>query len=448
MIFYRHTAADGQNITDGEQKMAQDKIQCDCVVIGGGAAGMMAAISAAANHAEVVIIEHTKRIGSKILQTGNGKCNFTNLDMRSAMYQNENKTFVETVLKQFDAQAAIEFFEQIGVYAKSKNGYVYPNSETASSLQDALRMELDRLRVQIWTECHIKRIQSGQTDGGKGPSSGFVVYTDCGCLQTRTIILATGSKAAPKTGSDGSGYGLAKALGHRIKKPLPALVQLISSHPLCRSMAGVRSTGRITLLVDGTVCDSDFGEVQYTEYGISGIPVFQISHPAVLAVDLHKEVRVQIDMLPDYEINTLSKQCVHRLQKEPDKTVEQFFSGLLNKKLVTAAAKKAGADSQARAGKAGMPVLLKILAQMKAFEFEIVDFKSFEQGQVCQGGVCLEQIDAHTMQSLLCEGVYFAGEIVDVDGKCGGYNLQWAWSSGFTAGVSAAKMALSAKHKI
>lgn len=425
--------------------MAQDRKQCDCVVIGGGAAGMMAAISAASNHAEVVIIEHTKRIGSKILQTGNGKCNFTNLNMTSEMYQNENKAFVETVLKQFDAQAAIDFFQQIGVYAKSKNGYVYPNSETASSLQDAFRMELDRLRVQVWTECHIRQIN--QTDGDKPSSSGFVVHTDRGSLRTRTIILAAGSKAAPKTGSDGSGYEIARAFGHRIKKPLPALVQLVSSHPLCKSMAGVRSTGRITLLIDGKTCDSDFGEVQYTDYGISGIPVFQISHPAVLAVDLHKDVRVQIDMLPDYKMDILARQCRQRLQKEPDKTVEQFFSGLLNKKLVTAAAKKAGADSQSKVRKAGMPLLLKILAQMKNFEFEIVDFKSFEQGQVCQGGVCLEQIDAHTMQSLLCEGLYFAGEIVDVDGKCGGYNLQWAWSSGFTAGISAASAAASMKHR-
>lgn len=416
--------------------MAENELTCDCAVLGGGAAGMMAAITAAGKHAQVVVIEHTKRIGSKLLQTGNGKCNFTNLNMTMDMYQNDNTEFVRTVIEQFDVPSVLAFFKKIGVYSRERNGYIYPHSETAASLQDALRLELERLHVRVVAACEIDTIECAVQ--GHEENDGFCLYGGGWTIKARTLIMATGSKAAPKTGSDGSGYELAKRLGHHIRKPLPALVQLVSPDKLCRAMAGVRSTGLAALFIDGNMAAQDLGEIQYTDYGISGIPVFQISRYAVQAVDLHKKVWVTVDMLPDFALESLLEELAERMHYEGQKTLEQFFAGILNKKLVYAAAKQCGMESGGLVSAAGFHGIKKILKQMKCFRLDITGFKSFENAQVCQGGVRLDEIDAATMQSKLHKGLYFAGELADVDGRCGGYNLQWAWSSGYVAGRSAA----------
>ena len=361
--------------------MKADKFKCGCAVVGGGAAGMMAALTAAGQGVNVILIEHTKRLGSKLLQTGNGKCNFTNLDMGKEHFQNEDREFVGKVLESFQVSDTLEFFKEIGIYSRQRGGYVYPNSETAASLQDALRAEVERSGVIVYTECQVERI--------KRERGGFVLETNQGRINADTLILATGSKAAPKTGSDGSGYILAKSLSHSIIKPLPALVQLTSDNRQCKVMAGVRSTGRVTIYADGKKLAEDLGEIQYTEYGISGIPVFQVSRYAVKAKDRKKEVLAVVDMLPEFSEEELREDIRKRLEKEENKDIVSFFAGLLNKKLVQGVVKSVGAES---------------------------------------------------MESRLCRGLYFAGELLDVDGKCGGYNLQWAWSSGYLAGKSAAEV--------
>lgn len=410
-------------------------IKCDCLVIGGGAAGMMAAITASGNNSKVIIAEHTKRIGSKILQTGNGKCNFTNLLMDENKFQNDDKEFVKKVLSKFGVSDTLAFFKKIGVYYKEKNGYVYPNSETAASLQNALRLEVMHKGVEVLNEFNINKCTLSK-DG-----KCFDITASDMTIKAKTVIIATGSKAAPKTGSDGSGYGLAKQLGHTIVKPLPALVQLISDDRLCKTMAGVRSTGKVTLYINDKEIIHEHGEIQYTDYGISGIPVFQISRYAVKAVDLNKKVYTTIDMLPVYSYEELVSDTKKRMKYESYKTIEEYFSGLLNKKLVAAVAKRAKCDINAKMSNVKFEKVLEIIELMKDFRVDITGFKSFENAQVCQGGVSLDEINPETMESKLHKGLYFAGEVVDVDGKCGGYNLQWAWSSAYLAGNSA-------KHKI
>ncbi len=409
--------------------MAQDKKCYDCIVIGGGAAGMMAAITAAKQGAKAAIIEHTKRLGNKILQTGNGKCNFTNRYMDVSMYQNEDKDAVKNVISRFDVDDVIEFFRGLGVYAKERGGYVYPHSETAASVNDALRLEVENQKITVFTECEIL--------SAKPDTVGFNVKTTAGYMHAEKLILSTGSKASPKSGSDGSGYELAGKFGHKIKKPLPALVQLVSSNPYCKAMAGVRSSGTAALYIDGVFAAEDTGEIQYTDYGISGIPVFQLSRHAVLALDRGKSVSVCINMLNDISPETLYQDIENRLAQNSTKTIEQYFSGIVNKKLVYAAAKTANVDVSKTAAQAGAKGLRKVVDALECFRFDITGFKGFEQAQVCQGGVRLSEVDEHTLESKLCPGLYFAGEILDVDGKCGGYNLQWAWSSGYVAGVSA-----------
>lgn len=396
----------------------------DCIVAGGGASGIMAAVTAARNGLKVLLIEGTEKLGSKILQTGNGKCNFTNYDMNSGMFNNDNKEFIEKALNKFNQYEAVDFFKSIGIFPKDRNGYVYPHSETAASLREALLIELDDREVDIVTGVAVhKVIRVNET---------FVINDR---FFGKTFILAAGSKAAPKTGSDGSGYDVAAALSHTIIKPLPALVQLISDNKLCKIAVGVRSTGSINLYCnESQYCE--YGEIQYTDYGISGIPVFQLSHYAVKGVDMNKKVFADIDMIPDYSREELME-YVRNTVNTSCKTIEQLFSGILNRKLVVMACERCHIDSGMPASHENIKKIDMVIAAMKKFRFNITGYKSFDNAQVCQGGVSLDEINPDTMESCIVEGIYFAGEIMDVDGKCGGYNLQWAWTSGYIAGMSA-----------
>jgi predicted Rossmann fold flavoprotein len=398
------------------------KILYDCIVVGGGAAGMMSAVTAARKGACVLLLEGTSKTGTKILQTGNGKCNFTNYNMSAEMFNSENKEFVANALAQFNQNDVIDFFRSIGVFPKEKNGYVYPHSETAASVREALINELFRLHVEVVTNEPAVSIEKRD------------VFTVNGTYKGKTIILAAGSKAAPKTGSDGSGYILAKKMGHTVVKPLPSLVQLVSDDKICKKMAGVRSTGSVSIYVGSDVY-SDYGEIQYTDYGISGIPVFQISHQAVKGLDSGKKVFAEIDMIPDYSEDELMDYVAESVKAAP-KNIDQLFSGILNKKLVLAVCEKEGIKADVKITEKNIDLAGKAVAAMKNFKIQISGNKSFENAQVCQGGVELSEINPQNLESRLVSGLYFAGEIMDVDGKCGGYNLQWAWTSGYIAGMN------------
>lgn len=415
------------------------KYICDCMVVGGGAAGMMAAIAAAKQGVRVILIEHTQRLGAKILQTGNGKCNFTNMHIDALCYQNKDTEFVMRVLDCFSVKDTLDFFEEIGIYHKEKNGYVYPHSETAASLQTALRYELDKLGVEVFVDTDIISVKK---DGDL-----FCIKTENEIFSCCSCILATGSKAAPKTGSDGTGYAFAKKFGHHIVKPLPALVQLTSDNKFCKVMSGVRSTGKVSVFVNDTCIASDTGEIQYTDYGISGIPVFQVSRHAVCAIDRKHTVKAVIDMLPDFSEDLLVKQSFFRLYNNGSQDIISFFSGLLNKKLVQAAVKSCGYLQDMTAEQIGKRGIANIIRTFKSFSFNITGSRSFDMAQICQGGVSLADVSSQDMQSKKCNGLFFAGELLDVDGKCGGYNLQWAWSSGYLAGSSAAQYSIIRKGR-
>lgn len=402
----------------------------ECIIIGGGAAGMMAAITLAGYGIDTSIIEHTARIGTKLLQTGNGKCNFTNLNMDASMYQNADTEWVMKVIRKFDVEAVLKFFKDIGVYYKEKNGYVYPLSMTAASLQNALKLELENRKVRVHTDTAVKSI----VKLNKPSYTGFCIECEGIDYIADTVIIATGSKASPKTGSDGSGYELAKQLGVKIIKPLPALVQLVGEDKnICRIAAGVRGYGRIELYVDGKKLSEDIGEIQYTDYGISGIPVFQVSRYAVRALDQKKNVQAFIDMLPDIGKEEIDYIVTQRIINEGFKTVEQFFEGMLNKKLVAMVCRRCNVDVGVKTASLDSKELSGLLWNMKHFNIHITGSKGFENGQICQGGVALNEVSSDDMQSLKVGGLFFAGEILDVDGRCGGYNLQWAWSSGWLA---------------
>ncbi len=402
----------------------------DCVVIGGGAAGLMAAITAARQHRSVAIIEHTPKLGTKLLQTGNGKCNFTNTYMESSCFH-ENGSRAMQVIHQFNEKQTIHFFESIGIFSKEKNGYIYPHSETSFSLRDALISEIKRLGVYCITSFVIDEIHSS--------SVGFKINQH---IVAKTIIFATGLKAAPKTGSDGSILPFIQEMGQPIIDILPALVPLeCSPHfkKICDLMAGVRSFGQVTAYCKGKKIASDTGEIQYTDYGISGIPVFQISHSVVKQLHKGNPIYVVIDMIPDFSEKKLMDYIDRYYDIYSYKTIEDFFGGLIHTKLIKGVAQKCGYKSLKTLGEYKKKDIKQLIMECKQFKMDIEGYKSFDRAQVCQGGVDMSYIDIHTMQSTLVKGVYFAGELVDIDGICGGYNLQWAWSSGYVAGYHAAR---------
>ncbi len=406
-----------------------DKIRI--AIIGAGASGMTAAVTAAKQGAEVTLYEQNDRVGKKILATGNGKCNLSSLNFTMDQYYCKDKEKLQKIFNAFSTWDTVSFFESMGLMVKSKNEGLYPYSEQASSVLDVLRMELERNQVRVKTAAPIKKIAF------HAESNEFEVEDETGSFACYDrLILACGSPASMK-GSDMSGYKLAEGFGHKINPVVPGLVQLKSDEGFCRALAGVRCTARITLVIDGHPEGEETGEVQFTEYGVSGIPVFQISRVAAYALKEGKDVKLLADFFPDQEEKAFLHLSALRYESQKDKTLEEFLTGTLNKKLNMVLIKRNGLKPGMKAEDAGFGKVKELLMQSRNFPVHISGVNSMENAQVCAGGVDFEEIDIQ-MQSVKIPGLYFAGEIVDVDGKCGGYNLQWAWTSGYVAGMNAA----------
>ena len=398
-------------------------------VIGGGASGMMAAVTAASEGARVILLEHKDRIGKKILSTGNGRCNFTNIHQEPICYHSEDPLFPWEVVERFNAQAVISFFLQLGVYSKNRNGYIYPNSDQASAVLDAFRMELDRLKVEIRTGVECREIRPGK--------KGFTVLTDQGPVRADRVILCAGSKAAPTTGSDGSGYDLAKKLGHRILPVLPALTALKCEEKFFKSIAGVRANGSVSIWSGDECIAKDTGEIQLTDYGISGIPVFQVSRYASKLLYEKKETDAVLDFMPDFTKTQTDAFLRARAKTRPDKSAEMFLIGLFHKKLCDLWIRLSEIPRQRKAGELTEDEIARLTDLIKEFRVRVRETNPYDKAQVCCGGVDTREVDPETLESVYVPGIYFAGEILDVDGMCGGYNLTFAWASGYVAGKAA-----------
>ena len=404
-------------------------------IIGGGAAGMTAAIRAARTGAKVTIYERNDRVGKKILSTGNGKCNFSNEKMSADCYYGSGAALVDAIYKSFGVKETKDFFEGLGMRIKDRDGYLYPASGQASTVLDVLRYELERLAVKVHTNRQVIDIAADQ--------NGLTVETDDHSKEVYdAVILACGGKAAPKTGSDGQGFLLAKRLGHRIVPAVPALVALRCSEGFFKRVAGVRCEAKLTLYIDGQSVCSEQGELQWTDYGISGIPVFQFSRSVSYALMESRNVEVKINLMPDFAEEDGGDAAdlfwKERWKRQNGQSMEHFVTGLVNKKIGLLFLKLAGIKEAEKAGNVSAFCREKLENYYRSFTVTIEGTNSFDQAQVCAGGVdCREVTD--TLESRIVPGIFFAGEILDIDGICGGYNLQWAWSSGITAGQAAAK---------
>ena len=407
-------------------------------IIGGGPSGMAAAIAAARQGADVTILERNDRLGKKILSTGNGKCNLGNLDLSVDAYYGNDMAFVRNTLERFSEKDTVSFFNKLGLMIKDRNGYLYPASEQAATVLDVLRFELQALGVLVITECKVNHIRKDQRTGEILVSDGANEYI------FDAVILACGSKAAPKTGSDGSGYKLARQLGHSLIPTVPALVQLKCSEDYLKAVAGVRADAQIRVLRDSHAVDQnekyvavERGELQLTEYGISGIPVFQLSRQVNYILREKEQVRVEIDFLPDYSIEDIEKLCIERSKiVGKERTVEEFFTGMLNKKIMLLFMKLAGLKGQTPVEDADPRKIKQVYELCKNWCVTVNGSNSYDNAQVCAGGVDTAEI-TENFESRLVPGVYIVGELLDVDGKCGGYNLHWAWASGVLAGAHA-----------
>ncbi|MCI5918644.1 MAG: NAD(P)/FAD-dependent oxidoreductase [Roseburia sp.] len=411
----------------------------DVLIIGGGASGLVAAISAARCGAKTVILEHMDRVGKKILATGNGKCNYTNSKQGITKYRGDDPAFVLPVFEQFGFEETVTFFEDLGISPKIKNGYYYPASEQAASVLDVLRMELSYQKVAIETDCTITSISKKK--------DGFEVSTNLGCFCAKKILFSTGLKASPKSGSDGSAIPYIEKLGHHFADIVPALVQLQGKQPFFKALAGIRAEIQANLYINGAFSTSESGELQLTDFGVSGIPIFQLSRFASKALKQKKEVYILLDFQP-----SLGKKALKQLLSErmhlfgKNKTAEESLIGLFHKKLIPVLLKESQIALHVPAKDVTESQLDVLSNTIKKLRVDVIGTKSFEQAQVCAGGVKTAEIDAKTLESKVVPGVYFAGEVIDIDGTCGGYNLQWAWSSGYVAGKHMAE-AVSANEK-
>lgn len=398
-------------------------------IIGAGAAGMMAAIQAARSGGEVTLFEKNERLGKKILMTGNGKCNLTNKSFSLDDYNSTNKEFLSVFFSRFGVEDTIVFFQELGLLLKNKAGYLYPLSEQASTVLDVLRFEIKRLEIQVITEEEVTSLHRKKD---------FLVQTKKQNYHFDNILITTGGKACPKSGSDGTGFQFASKLGHHIIDPVPALVQLKCSGDFWKLIAGVRCDANIKLTVGNQEKAVERGELQITDYGISGIPIFQLSRYAAYGIQNRQTVNAFIDFLPDYSLEDLLTSAQEHYKIRKQDTAEEFFTGYLNKKLMFLFMKLVGIKANSLTKNNPFGQIQKVFEQMKEYRVVITDTNSFQNAQVCAGGVPLTEI-TEKMESNIVKGLYFAGEILDVDGRCGGYNLQWAWTSGYLAGLNMAK---------
>lgn len=400
----------------------------EILIIGGGASGILAAIIARRNHANVTILERNNKIGKKILATGNGRCNFTNTTATKDDYNHPE--FVSKAFEVFGPLKTMSFFEELGVSPKVEDqGKTYPLSEQASSIVDVLLYELNRLGIKVVTEAVVKEI--------KKENNSFTAILDNGkTYSADQIIISTGGKAMPSSGSDGSGYALAKMMGHHITPIFPALVKLKLDSPYLKQLDGVKFPGRVELIHRNQVLQEEQGDILFTKFGISGPTILQLSRKAN-AFLLHKEeVWVKVIL-----VNLLSRKDVEkRLSLAPDRPIDFSLIGLIHKKIIPAILKEAGIKNPSMLV-TDVPIKEKnkLIHLLFDWRFLVKESHGFEDAQVTAGGVDIHEINEETMESKLVKGLYFTGEIIDIDGLCGGYNLQWAWSSAYLAAIHASR---------
>ena len=398
-------------------------------IIGGGASGLVAALNAKSEDNEVIIFERNKECGKKILATGNGRCNYWNEDQSLIHYESSTKDLIKSIINESTEKKVLTLFNNLGIVSKIKNGYYYPFSNQASTIRNVLLDEVLRLGVSIKANFLVNDI--------KHVDNKFIVCSLDEDVIVDKLILATGSFAAPKTGSDGIGFKFLTNFNHTIVKPLPSLVQLIVDADYLKSWNGIRTDVKLSLYENNKLIKDEFGEIQLTDYGISGICVFNLSNYVARGLYKGNKEVISINFLPFLKNEEEAKIWLNNKTLVTNKNISNLLNSILNNKLANVILEKSKIDVNAKFNELSSYEQASIISQCINFKVDIKGTKNFEEAQVASGGVSLSEIDLETMESKLIKNLYIIGELLDITGDCGGYNLGLAWRTGYIAGISA-----------
>ena len=395
-------------------------------IIGGGASGMAAALAAAENKdAQVILMERQTRVGRKLLSTGNGRCNLTNLHAKDGGYHGSAPEFARYAISQFPPEAALQWFRSLGLLTVAEDsGRGYPYSDQANSVVDVLRFGLEQPNITVKLGFEVEKV--------KKTPNGFRVEAKGETVECDRLIVACGGLAGTKLGGSMSGYKLLRALGHSCTKLRPTLVQLKSGWAGCASLKGVRANCRVEILHNGEKTAESTGQLQFTEYGLSGPVIFEISRDVCQGGG---DWKCRLDFLPEVSANDLRGELTRR--RETNLPVSELLTGILHNRLGRVLTQSAGLAPNAPIRELSDWEIGQAVSAVKALEVSLTEPMGMDSAQVTAGGIVTSEFDETTMQSRLVPGLYACGEVLDIDGDCGGYNLQWAWSSGRLAGLHA-----------
>ena len=404
----------------------------DVVIVGGAASGLVAACQAGSLGLSVVLLEKEARVGRKLLSTGNGQCNLSNRDLSfshfhgSLMEQGIGRKVIEAV--SFDRVE--DFWREIGIeYVEQQRGKLYPRSLQASSVLNALRRRLEDLGVKVMTEKEVKRIQQGKR-------SLKVYLSDGGCIEGKTVILTAGGKASPALGSKGEGYAIASGLHLKVSPLRPGICRVLSSSPYCKRLGGLRMTVPCRLVAGEEILETTEGEVLFTEEGLSGPAILDLSRKAGEMLEEGKEVSVQLDLASEMKEGEVFGYLTERLRRLSSWSLEDALEGWLPKKIIPVVLLMAKVEKTVVSGDVDKRSLTRLVKVLKGFAMPLSGLAGFKEAQVTVGGILAEEVTAE-LEAKKVPGLFLAGEILDLDGDCGGYNLLWAAASGMKAAESA-----------
>jgi predicted Rossmann fold flavoprotein len=399
-------------------------------IVGGGAAGLLAAITAAEAEHTVTLFEKTDRVGKKILASGNGRCNISNAALHVSHYFGEEHSFVHEALLQFDFHHFKKFCRHIGLFLEIKpDGRIYPLSNEAKSVQLLLETHAKAVGVEILLNHHIQSIR-------KSDEAFSLTCNNENFDGFDALIITTGSEAALQLGGSSDGYNFAQSFGHEIIPTYPSLVQLHLDSDIPSKMAGVKVQGSVTLYINREQHDTIEGDLLFTRYGISGFAILDISQGASKALLEYQQVSISLNLLPQFNVQQLASMINKLTVSMPDRTVSSLLSGLISSKIVPYILLTCKIDPLSLCRFISSKQIKSIVHNMTQWRFDVSDTHGFKHAEVSGGGISTQMINSKTMESQLVKNLYFAGEVLDIVGKRGGYNLHFAWASGYLAAKS------------
>lgn len=405
------------------------------VVIGGGISGITSAINAKNDNNEIIILEGKESSLKKLLITGNGRCNYLNEEFMPSKYHSYNKNILNNLITQENKTKVLNFFKSIGIVPRIKDGYYYPYSNQAISVKNSFLREIDKKKIDIKLNCYVKDI--------KKENDKFLVYYNDDVIICDKAIISTGGKSYSKTGSDGFGYNMCEELGHTINKLLPGLVGLKCEGSFFKKLNGVRSKASVSLFINDKFVEKETGEVQFTNYGLSGICIFNLSSLVSRALEEKEKVKISVNFLDDLAINNKDDFKEFFLSMNNNllnRTISDFLDNLLNYKLTNVILDRTRMNGDKLLSEFTENEINVLGENLLSFSVNVIDTNGYDMAQVTTGGVSLCEIDLLTFQSKLIPGLYLTGEVLDVDGICGGYNIAFAVLSGIIAGESVKKL--------